>query len=58
MTIVLDHTIVPVRDMEESVEFYTGIFGFTDLGAVGPFLFGVFHRALPKGFAVEPIDAE
>ena len=38
MGVVLDHTIVPVRDREEAVEFYTRIFGFTNLGAVGPFL--------------------
>ena len=38
MTIVLDHTIVPVTDREKSVEFYTRIFGFEDLGEVGPFL--------------------
>ena len=38
MTVVLDHTIVPVNDREESVEFYTRIFGFEDLGAAGPFL--------------------
>lgn len=38
MTTVLDHTIVPVRDRDEAVEFYTRIFGFEDLGEVGPFL--------------------
>ena len=38
MTTVLDHTIVPVRDREEAVEFYSRIFGFEDLGEVGPFL--------------------
>jgi catechol 2,3-dioxygenase-like lactoylglutathione lyase family enzyme len=38
MTTVLDHTIVPVRDREEAVVFYTRIFGFQDLGEVGPFL--------------------
>ena len=38
MGIVLDHTIVPVRDREEAVEFYTRIFGIDDFGAVGPFL--------------------
>ena len=38
MTTVLDHTIVPAIDREKSVEFYTRIFGFKDLGAVGPFL--------------------
>ena len=38
MATVLDHTIVPVRDRQEAVEFYTRIFGFADLGEVGPFL--------------------
>ena len=38
MTVVLDHTIVPVNDLEQSVEFYTRIFGFEDLGEAGPFL--------------------
>ena len=38
MATFLDHTIVPVRDREEAVEFYTRIFGFEDLGEVGPFL--------------------
>ena len=38
MTTVLDHTIVPVKDREEAVEFYTRIFGFEDLGEAGPFL--------------------
>ncbi len=38
MATVLDHTIVPVRDRETSVEFYTRIFGFENLGEVGPFL--------------------
>ncbi len=28
MTAVLDHTIVPVKDQEESVEFYTKVLGF------------------------------
>ena len=38
MTVVLDHTIVPVHDREQAVEFYSRIFGFEDLGEVGPFL--------------------
>jgi catechol 2,3-dioxygenase-like lactoylglutathione lyase family enzyme len=38
MATVLDHTIVPVHDRKEAVEFYTRIFGFEDLGEVGPFL--------------------
>ena len=38
MTTVLDHTIVPTIDREKSVEFYTRIFGFENLGEVGPFL--------------------
>lgn len=38
MATVLDHTVVPVRNREEAVEFYSRIFGFEDLGEVGPFL--------------------
>ncbi len=38
MATVLDHTIVPAVDREKSVEFYTRIFGFENLGEVGPFL--------------------
>ena len=38
MTTFLDHTIVPVRSREEAVEFYSRIFGFENLGEVGPFL--------------------
>jgi len=38
MTVVLDHTIVPVNDREQSVEFYSRIFGFENLGEVGRFL--------------------
>ena len=38
MATVIDHTIVPVRSREEAVEFYSRIFGFEDLGEVGPFL--------------------
>ena len=38
MATFLDHTIVPVRDRKEAVEFFSRIFGFEDLGEVGPFL--------------------
>ena len=38
MTTVLDHTIVPSIDREKSVEFYSRIFGFENLGEAGPFL--------------------
>jgi catechol 2,3-dioxygenase-like lactoylglutathione lyase family enzyme len=38
MATVLDHTIVPVRDRDKSVEFYSRILGFENLGEVGPFL--------------------
>jgi len=38
MATYLDHTIVPVRDRQEAVEFYSRIFGFDDLGEIGPFL--------------------
>ena len=35
MTVFIDHTIVPVRDEDEAVEFYTRIFGFEDAGRSG-----------------------
>ena len=37
MGTVIDHTIVPVRDRDEAVEFYSRIFGFEDLGEVSVF---------------------
>ena len=37
MGTVLDHTIVPVRDRDEAVKFYSRIFGFEDLGEVSVF---------------------
>ena len=33
----LDHLILNVNDMDESVKFYTDILGFTDDGRDGPF---------------------
>ena len=38
MATVLDHTIIPVRDREVAVEFYSRILGFEPLGRVGNFL--------------------
>ena len=35
MTAVLDHTVVPVRDQDESVDFYTNILGFKYDGRAG-----------------------
>ena len=35
MTAVLDHTIVPVRDQDESVDFYTNVLGFQYDGRAG-----------------------
>ena len=35
MTAVLDHTIVPVRDQDESVDFYTNVLGFQYGGRAG-----------------------
>ena len=52
MTTVLDHTIVPVRDREKSVEFYTRIFGFEDLGEAGPFLAVRVNETFNLDFAV------
>src|SRR5467141_2886054 len=37
MTIVLDHTIVPARDKEESARFFAGIFGLAYQGPVSHF---------------------
>src|ERR1700756_4158612 len=37
MTIVLDHTIVPARDKEESARFFARIFGLRYEGAVSHF---------------------
>ncbi len=37
MTIELNHTIVPSRDKEESVRFYSDMFGFTYEGPFGHF---------------------
>lgn len=33
----LDHLILPVNDLAASVDFYTRILGFTDVGPDGPF---------------------
>ncbi len=35
MTVVLDHTILPVRDQDESVDFYTNVLGFKYDGRTG-----------------------
>jgi len=35
MTAVLDHTIVPARDQDESVDFYTNVLGFQYDGRAG-----------------------
>lgn len=37
MTIRLDHTILPVNDLDASLSFYTGIMGFEDEGFSEPF---------------------
>jgi catechol 2,3-dioxygenase-like lactoylglutathione lyase family enzyme len=37
MAVVLDHTIIPVRDQQEAIAFYTAILGVKDGGCVGPF---------------------
>ena len=52
MATVLDHTIVPVQDRVRSVEFYTGIFGFEDLGEPGPFLAVRVNETFNLDFAV------
>jgi catechol 2,3-dioxygenase-like lactoylglutathione lyase family enzyme len=37
MAVVLDHTIIPVRDQQEAVAFYSAILGLQDGGMAGPF---------------------
>ena len=37
MTTVLDHTIVPVLDQDESAQWYSRVLGLEHLGRVGPF---------------------
>ena len=37
MTIQLDHLILPVNDCGASLDFYTGVLGFTDEGERAPF---------------------
>ncbi|MBM3925969.1 MAG: VOC family protein [SAR202 cluster bacterium] len=37
MTTVLDHTIVPAKDQEESARWYSKILGFKYEGQMGPF---------------------
>ena len=37
MPIALDHLILPVKDLEESLRFYTGLLGLTDAGKREPF---------------------
>ncbi len=54
MATVLDHTIVPVRDREEAVEFYSRIFSFENLGEVGPFL----AVRVNEGFTLDFRDSE
>tara|TARA_B100000586_G_scaffold212544_1_gene159592 strand:- start:136 stop:513 length:378 start_codon:yes stop_codon:yes gene_type:complete len=71
MTVVLDHMILPVIDQQQAVEFYSRIFGFEDLGEVGPFLAVRvndslnldFHqdedfRSIRYAFAIEPGEFE
>lgn len=71
MTVVLDHTIVPVIDREQAVEFYSRIFGFEGLGEVGPFLAvrvndslnfdfsqSADFRSIHYAFAMEPSEFE
>ena len=50
MATVLDHTIVPVRERGEAVEFYTRIFGFQDLGEMGPSLVARVNETFNLGF--------
>jgi catechol 2,3-dioxygenase-like lactoylglutathione lyase family enzyme len=50
MAVVLDHTIIPVRDQQEAVAFYTAILGVKDGGCVGPFAVVRVNDTLPLDF--------
>lgn len=52
MAVVLDHTIIPVRDQAEAVTFYTNILGLEDGGAVGPFAVVRVNDSLTLDFIV------
>ena len=47
----LDHTIVPARDREESVEFYSRILDFENIGEVARFLAVRVNETLTLDFA-------
>ena len=50
MTIVLDHTIVSVKDQTEAVSFYVKIFGFKDEGRFGHFAIVRVNKTLTLDF--------
>jgi catechol 2,3-dioxygenase-like lactoylglutathione lyase family enzyme len=52
MTVVLDHTIIPVRDQQEAVAFYTTILGLQDEGMGGPFALVRVNDSLTLDFIV------
>jgi len=52
MAIVLDHTIVSVKDQAEAVAFYVKILGFKDEGRLGPFAIVRVNETLTFDFIV------
>jgi catechol 2,3-dioxygenase-like lactoylglutathione lyase family enzyme len=52
MAVVLDHTIIPVRDQQAAVTFYTTILGLQDGGMVGPFAVVRVNDSLTLDFIV------
>jgi len=53
MTTYLDHTIVPVKDRQASVDFYTKMFSFDYVGEVIRFLVLRVNENMTLDFAVE-----
>jgi catechol 2,3-dioxygenase-like lactoylglutathione lyase family enzyme len=55
MPIVLNHTIVPVRDRVEAARFFAELFGVPYTGLVGPFAVVQVNDALSLDFAEDEV---
>ncbi len=53
MSMVLDHTIIPVQDQDRAVRFYTSILGLRDGGRVGHFAVVYVNDSLTLDFRAE-----
>ena len=53
MSMVLDHTIIPVQDQDRAMRFYTSILGLRDGGRVGHFAVVYVNDSLTLDFRAE-----